>query len=112
MLRIDPYWLEYIPQNARVLIYGGGDVGEQYIRQMERRKDLVCVSYMGFNIPTVYELKEKKYDILLIAVKNKEKAEQIKRQFVDLGVEKERIFWFEQQEVYWKYAEAEGLLDE
>ena len=32
--------------------------------------------------------------------------------FMGLTLEKEKIFWFKQPEVYWKYAEAEGWLDD
>ena len=112
LLRIDPYWLNAMPTDAKVVVYGGGDLGEQYLRQMKRRQDIVCVSYLKFNMPTREELATLQYDILLIAVKNPGKAEDLREIFIDLGVEKEKIFWFEQSEVYWKYAEAEGWLDD
>lgn len=112
LLRIDPYWLDSIPKGAKVVVYGGGDLGEQYLRQMKSRKDIVCASYFGFEIPTAEQLKELDYDAVLIAIKNPGKAAEIKRSFEELGVPSEKILWFKQPEVYWKYAEAEGLLDE
>lgn len=112
LLRIDPYWLDSIPKGAKVVVYGGGDLGEQYLRQMKSRKDIVCASYFGFEIPTAEQLKELDYDAVLIAIKNPGKAAEIKRSFEELGVPTEKILWFKQPEVYWKYAEAEGLLDE
>lgn len=111
LLRIDPYWLDTMPDNAKVVVYGGGDLGEQYLRQMKRRKDISCVSYLEFHMPNSEELAALEYDALLIAVKNPGKAAELEETFIELGVEQEKIYWFEQPEVYWKYAEAEGWLD-
>lgn len=112
LLRIDPYWLDALPQNARVAVYGGGDLGEQYLRQMKCRKDISCAAYLGFEMPDEQRLAALTYDYLLIAVKNEGKAQQIKEAFLKLGVRDDKILWFPQPEVYWKYAEAEGWLQE
>lgn len=111
LLRIDPYWLDTLPKNARVVIYGGGDVGEQYLRQLRSRTDVKCVKYLGFEMPGAEQLQVIEFDFVLIAIKNPGKAEKIKEQFEALGVRTEHILWFSQPEVYWKYAKAEGLLD-
>lgn len=111
LLRIDPYWLSAIPQGAKVVLYGGGDLGEQYRRQLRCRKDVCLVKYLDFDMPSVEQLQELSFDCLVITIKNRGKAQQVKAQFIQLGVAPEKILWFEQPEVYWKYAEAEGLLD-
>lgn len=111
LLRIDPYWLDALPKDARVIIYGGGNVGEQYLRQLRCREDVVCVKYLGFEMPRAELLQDIGFDVVLIAVKNPEKAKRIKTQFEALGVRTEHILWFSQPEIYWKYVKAEGLLD-
>lgn len=111
LLRIDPYWLDALPKDSRVIIYGGGNVGEQYLRQLRCREDVVCVKYLGFEMPRAELLQDIGFDVILIAVKNPGEAERIKTQFEALGVRAEHILWFSQPEVYWKYAKAEGLLD-
>ena len=111
LLRIDPYWLSSIPQGARVILYGGGDLGDQYRRQLKHRKDVSLVQYLGFDMPSAKQMKEFVFDCIVITIKNKGKAQQVKAQLVELGVAEEKILWFEQPEVYWKYAEAEGWLD-
>lgn len=112
LLRIDPYWHTRLPKDAKVVVYGGGDVGEQYLRQMKQRKDISCVAYLEFEMPTKESLLTLEFDYILIAIKNKGQAQQIKEEFTELGVKAEKILWFDQPEVYWKYAEAEGWLDE
>lgn len=112
LLRIDPYWLSFLPQGARVMLYGGGDLGEQYKRQIEHRKDICLINNnLDFTMPSVEQLRTLSFDYIVITIKNRDKAKQIKAQFIELGVEEKKILWFEQPEIYWKYAEAEGLLD-
>lgn len=111
LLRIDPYWLSKIPEGSRIVIYGGGDVGEQYKRQMKHRPDLVLVFDCDFEMPSKEKLQSLQFDYILIAIKNAGKAEQMKEQLLQTGIENEKIFWFEQPEVYWKYAEAEGIFE-
>ena len=111
VFRVDPSWMDSIPQGSKIIIYGGGDLGEQYIRQLNRRKDIVLVKYLEFEIPTYDELSALKFDYILITIKNRTKANDVKEQFVKLGINEDKILWFEQPEVYWKYALAEGWLD-
>ena len=111
VFRVDPSWIDSIPQGSEIIIYGGGDLGEQYIRQLNRRKDIVLVKYLEFEIPTYDELSALKFDYILITIKNRTKANDVKEQFVKLGINEDKILWFEQPEVYWKYALAEGWLD-
>lgn len=111
LLRIDPYWLSKIPADSRIAVYGGGDVGEQYKRQMKRRQDIMLVFDCGFEMPSKEELQSLRFDYILIAIKNAGKAEQVREHFLQMGIENEKILWFEQPEVYWKYVEAEGILE-
>lgn len=107
---VDPYWLDKLPEKARVMLYGGGEYGEKYRQQMASRKDLSLVKELGFSLPTEQELKEITFDYLVIAIKNQGKAEQVKQDLRDLGVPEEKLLWFYQPEMFWRYVEAAGLL--
>lgn len=107
---IDPYWLDKLPKNVRVVLYGGGEYGEKYRQQMASRKDLIPVKELGFSLPTEQELKEITFDYLVIAIKNQGKAEQVKQDLIKLGVPEEKLLWFYQPEMFWRYVEAAGLL--
>ena len=112
LLRIDPYWLDYIPVNARIITYGGADLLEQYKIQLKQRSDIMVIRDLGFGFPESEELNTYDYDYILITIKNKSKADSVRNEFINLGVEEEKILWFEQPEFYWKYAKAQGLLEE
>jgi glycosyltransferase involved in cell wall biosynthesis len=112
MLWIDSYWVSKIPGGARVVVYGGGALGEKYLKQLRHRKDVSCVAELGFHVPDAQWLKDTIFDVIVIAIKNAGKAQSVREQFIELGVDSDKILWFEQPEVFWKYAEAEGLLEE
>lgn len=112
LLRIDPYWLDYIPVNARIITYGGADLLEQYKIQLKQRSDIMIIRDLGFDLPGREELNTYDYDYILITIKNRFKADSIRNEFISLGVEEKKILWFEQPEFYWKYAKAQGLLEE
>lgn len=112
LLRIDPYWLDYIPVNTRIITYGGADLLEQYKIQLKQRSDILVIRDLGFDFPRREELNTYEYDYILITIKNKSKADSVRKEFMSLGVEEEKILWFEQPEFYWKYAKAQGLLEE
>ena len=112
LLRINPCWLDAIPQNSKLIIYGGGDLGEQYLKQIKQRPDIQIVKYFGFEMPTNDTMSKLDYDFILITIKNKVKAEEAKKEIISIGIAVEKILWFEQPEMYWVYAKAQGLLDE
>lgn len=112
LLRIDPYWLDKIPKNARILTYGGSDLLDQYHIQLRQRKDIRLEKDLGFERPSKELLQNCVYDYILITIKNKEKALSIKEEFVALGIEERRLLWFEQPDFYWKYVKAQGMLEE
>lgn len=118
---IDPYWLDEIPEASRIILYGGGELGEKYHRQLAGRKDLVyagCVDYgferysgEDFAVCSPEILQEAEYDHIVITIKNPGKAAEVRERLIQDGVEEEKILWFEQKEIFWKYAEADGLLE-
>ncbi len=118
---IDPYWLQEIPHGAKVALYGGGELGHVYRRQLKSRADLSFAGCMDFNwekfredvLATVppKELPEAEYDVVVITIKNASKAREVKRQLAETGVPEYKILWFEQKEIYWKYAEVNGWIE-
>lgn len=121
MIWIDPYWMENIPANAAVVFYGAGALGEKYKKQLVHSRPDVrltgCVdpqyrklSNDRLKVESPEALSRLSYDFVVITMKNKGKAESVKDQLMELGISEEKIIWCEQPEVYWKYIEAEGIV--
>lgn len=120
LLWFDPYWLEEIPAGARIVLYGAGEAGRKCRTQLLAKG---CHTYVGcvdfeyarlkddvLQIKSPAALEEIDYDFIVITIKNPVKAVQIREALEEQGVEPGRILWFEQRELFWRYAEAEGLL--
>lgn len=122
LLWIDPYWLKEIPSGKRVALYGGGELGHKYLAQLQtygRHSFTGCVDFdcerladkqMEIRLPS--ELPETSYDFLVITIKDPDKMEEIKERLLALGIPKGKILWFEEREIYWRFAKAEGLIPE
>lgn len=110
MLRIDPYWLHYIEKNARLVVYGGDNVARQYMQQIQSRTDLTVIEQIGFDVDKVLDIEQTSYDYILVAVKNREKAQNVINQISQYFIPAGKILWFEQTEFYWKFAKAQGML--
>ncbi len=118
LLWLDPYYLDDIPAGARVALYGGGELGRAYGRQLMGRKDLElagCVDpacknmhYDDFVVCSPDKLQQWEYDIVLIAIKNREKAMAVKGELMQAGILEEKLRWYEQKEIFWKYARVNG----
>lgn len=120
LLWIDPYWLKEIPSGKRVALYGGGELGHKYLAQLQtygQHSFAGCVDFdcerladkqMEIRLPS--ELPETSYDFLVITIKDPDKMEEIKERLLALGIPKGKILWFEEREIYWRFAKAEGLI--
>ena len=97
-----PY--ESIPQGANIIIYGAGKVGKSYVSELTRSKYATIVGWAdkkskeinAYNNVKVIEpqaIKEKEFDIILIAVLNEEAVSDIKTYLVELGVPEKKIVW-------------------
>lgn len=121
LLWIDPYWLEKIPANSRVVLYGAGELGRKYHKQLMASTELEYVACVDHGYQKIQDdvlqvqspeaLLSLTYDYVLITIKNPSKATSVRIELESLGVPKDKILWYEQKEIYWKYAEADGLLD-
>lgn len=119
LLWIDPYWLDKIPSNSKIVLYGAGELGKKYKRHLENKEGLTYVACVDpnfekcsseeFPVLSLECLEDLKYDYIVITIKNPAKASEVRFKLEEL-VSKEKILWFEQPEIFWKYAEADGLL--
>jgi hypothetical protein len=105
-LRANKSWLfyeEYFPENARILIYGYGDVGQDFVYQILRSKKLQLVGVIDkkicaqkkdnvsfYNIGDIQNLQ---FDYIVIAILAREIAYTIREQLILSGVKKEKIVW-------------------
>ena len=120
MLWIDPYWMKQIMPNSRIVLYGGGELSDIYYNQLSHCKDLFLVECIdkcetvrpdGRIIQSVEKLEQQQYDYIVLVVKNPERAKLEKEFLKSIGIPKEKICWFEQKEVFWRFAEANGYLE-
>lgn len=119
ILWIDPYWLDKIPSDSRIVLYGAGELGKKYKCHLDNKKGLTYVACVDpnyekctteeFPVLSLEYLSELEYDYVVITIKNPTKANEVKEKLAEM-IPMEKILWFEQPEIFWKYAEADGLL--
>lgn len=120
LLWIDPYWLSQLPPDSRVILYGAGELGAAYRQQLNAREGVTFVAFVdeawerfaGDSEPVKSpdRLSELEYDVIVITIKNAEKAREVKQNLILQGIPEEKTLWFEQKEIYWKFAEANGWI--
>lgn len=120
LLWIDPCWMSSLPKGSRVAIYGVGDLGRKYHQQImasEKIEFAGCVDFeqegavgYPFEIWSPEKLLTQSYDVLVITVKDSSAANKIKERLVSVGIEEGSMRWFEQKEIFWKFAQADGLV--
>ncbi|MBE5939348.1 MAG: glycosyltransferase family 2 protein [Lachnospiraceae bacterium] len=95
-----PY--EMIVPETNVIIYGAGDVGKSYYKQIEQNNYCNIVAWVDknykkfeksrYDVRTPGEIKNQNYDFILIAVANMESAENIAGELVDIyEVDREKL---------------------
>lgn len=122
LLWIDPYWLDQIPAGSKIILYGAGELGKKYHRQLQSRKDIHYITCIDFShellnseefvVKDPGAVNENEYDFIVITIKNPQKAQDIREDLKKLGIADGRILWFDQTEFFWKFAQADGLLSE
>lgn len=122
MMWIDPCWMDMIPIGKKIILYGAGELGEKYKKQLASRPDiefLSCIDSLyqsmtreDFLVEPPQNIKNYDFDYIVITIKNKDKAMQIKKELVSQDIKEEKIICCGQPEVYWKYVKAEGLIQE
>lgn len=122
LLWIDPYWLDRIPPNSKIVLYGAGELGKKYHKQLQSRRDLQYITCIDFsyerlgNEGIVVEdpcvVTEYSFDYIVITIKNPQKADNVREELKRLGIAEGRILWFDQTEFFWRFVQADCLLDE
>ena len=121
LIWIDPYWLEEIPHGSSVALYGGGELGKKYYQQLisnGKHEFVGCYDInhkhmqdgYNFHVDAPESMLTKGFDYVIITIKNQNKADEVRKYLLKLGIQENKIKWFEQQEVFWRFAKAEGLL--
>ena len=103
--------ITYTPKNLselygkRIIIYGAGKVGYQYYRQLCAYskiqvvdwvdKDFAAYNYEEREVNPLSNINNLEYDLILIAVKSKSLSEQIMNDLSEMGVDKNKMRWYE-----------------
>lgn len=86
-----------------IILYGAGNVGMEYYRQIYRKNLAKLVLWVDKKwkiyennytlVSPPEDIKGYKYDYIVIAVKKKELADEIRKELVQNGIEEEKILW-------------------
>ncbi len=92
-----------IKKGSRIVLYGASKVGRDYYRQVCRKQILEMVLWVdkewetlaAFHAPVVSpaRMKESEYDYVIIAVRSKKIADEIRGELNKNGVADEKILW-------------------
>ena len=91
--------------NKKIVLYGAGLVGRDYYLQLMSNSCCQVVNWVDKNfdkynykdctVNPVDTLKNTNYDIILIAVKKESTANQIKDELIEMGIDKDKLYWSE-----------------
>ena len=106
-----PY--EEIKPNSRVIIYGAGVVGKEFVEQLEHTLYAKKVCWIDRNYdskPKKWEVKAPEfiwnnkieYDYIIIAIDDKKIADEIRKNFKGKGITTQKIVWKEYQKILYK----------
>lgn len=122
LLWIDPYWLDKIPINAKIILYGAGELGKKYRKQLQSRENLQYITCIDFSyerlnceefvVESPDVISDYEYDYVVITIKNPQKAQGIRMDLQQMGIAGDKILWFDQTEFFWKFVQADGLMAE
>ena len=120
LMWVDPSWLNNLPDKSRVVLYGAGDLGKTYYTHLEndgRHKFVGCIdenyrkmSGYPFDVEPIERICDWNYDCVVITIKDEKKTQEIKKKLIAVGVDGQKLLWFDQQEIFWRFAEAMGVL--
>lgn len=98
------YWSENIVHEKRkVILYGAGRVGRSYFEQFNRTKQYDVILWVdmnadyyrqnGYNVSNIEEIVNVEFDKIILALKRREVAEDVKLKLLALGIKREQIIW-------------------
>lgn len=92
-----------LEKDSRIILYGAGQVGIRYYRQIHRQNQLRLVlwtdknwkDYIDASLPISPpdQMAETEYDYIIIAVKKKEMADEIQKELIVRNIAKDKILW-------------------
>ena len=90
-------------EKKEVVLYGAGTIGQDYYAQLSQYQKCRVVAWVDKNalkykneyvdIIEPKELKYVRYDIVILAVKEYQMAEEIKAELIEGGISKNKITW-------------------
>lgn len=94
----------------KIIIYGAGKVGQSYFLQFQKIQSVDVVLWVdtnaeqyrkkGLRVSDIDCIYEQEYDEIIIALKNRVIAENIKTNLIQSGINKEKILWKEPVSFY------------
>lgn len=92
-----------IIENSKIVLYGAGNVGIDYYKQLMKTKNIELVAWVDkyirklkgtdINIFSPLYLKDIQYDYILVGILQEEKYKEIFNELLSLGVSKNKIIW-------------------
>lgn len=96
---------ELMKSNSSVIVYGYGDVGKDFVTQIQNSARINLVGVVDKNISAgiidglkflaIDDLSTADFDYIIIAVYNKKVCEEIEKNLISYGIEKEKIVWMD-----------------
>lgn len=95
-----PY--EMVPPNSRIGLYGAGKIGKEFYSQINESNYVEIAIWVDKNAETIqgeYDVKTigsinaKDFDYMVIAVKNRAAAKEIRDLLQNIGIDNKRIIW-------------------
>ncbi|WP_051688612.1 glycosyltransferase family 2 protein [Butyrivibrio sp. AE2032] len=98
------YVFDIIPtiRNKDIIIYGAGTVGKELYLRLLLCDDVRVIAWVDANyrgkqlsceIETVSTLKEKVFDLVVVAIKNENTYRSIRQELLNMGISEEKIVW-------------------
>lgn len=123
LMWISPRWIERFPEGSKIVLYGAGRLGKVYYRQIVSApsdsiqlvgwvdKNYQNLSNCPRGIQDPESIQKMDYDYILLALLDKQTAADVRTYLAEkLEVDLKKIVWLEQQDIFWEYADAAGLL--
>lgn len=86
-----------------IILYGAGRVGKDFYLQLRYREDIKVVGWTdkdaegyqkkGYPVKCLKEISQLKYDYMIVAVRESDMVEQIKKELMEAGIPEEKIVW-------------------
>lgn len=117
LMWIDPVWMEDFSLGKRIALCGRGDLGKTYEQQIRNNKRKIFVGYVDVDtneqsilFKDEFDSVQGIFDSIVITTKNEDNANKIRSILLKNNIPNSKIFWFKQEEIFWRYANAMGLI--